>query len=73
MAGMEPQAGFSMSHRRRLAESLTGLTIESADWTDDGGGYWVIRFTDGSSILWRHVAGWSGGVSGDDDAPGGLA
>jgi hypothetical protein len=42
--------------RAQISERAKGKTIASLEW-DDAGGYWVMRFTDGTETCWsRNMA-----------------
>lgn len=47
---------YDENQRKQLSELAKGKTIESMEWTDADGGYWVITFTDGSEISVRLMA-----------------
>lgn len=47
---------YTQEQRGQITAQATGKTVESLEWEDDAGGYWVMTFTDGSEMSFRFMA-----------------
>lgn len=50
---------MSMSEEAKAStcEAIKGKTVASMVWEPDGGGYWVMTFTDDSEICFNRMMG----------------
>lgn len=42
--------------RQAISEQAVGKTVESLEYVEADGGYWVMTFTDGQEICFRFMA-----------------
>jgi len=42
--------------RERISETAKGKQVESLQWVEVDGGYWVMTFTDKSEVSFRFMA-----------------
>jgi hypothetical protein len=47
---------FTEEQRARISADAAGKTVESLEWEQEDGGYWVMTFTDGSETSFRFMA-----------------
>jgi hypothetical protein len=47
---------YTEKQRQEIAAQAKGKTVESLEWEDHAGGYWVMTFTDESEVSFRFMA-----------------
>ena len=47
---------YTPEQRGQISAQAQGKTVESLEFEEDAGGYWVMTFTDGSEISFRFMA-----------------
>lgn len=47
---------YTEEQKKQITADAAGKTVESLEWEEDCGGYWVMTFTDDSEISFRFMA-----------------
>jgi hypothetical protein len=47
---------YTTEQREQIARDGAGKVVESLEFEEEDGGYWVMTFTDGSEVSFRFMA-----------------
>jgi hypothetical protein len=47
---------YTAEQRQQISKQAAGKVVESLEFEEEDGGYWVMTFTDGSEISFRFMA-----------------